>query len=85
MAMILKSISHPRGFIFEQTCIGYELQKANMYKLLDIKWNNILACIYHAHNCYFSLKSFFETTYFLHFASGFGTNRISIDFPELIN
>jgi len=34
-----KSIGHPRGFHYEQSCIGYELQKDDMYVLLPSMWN----------------------------------------------
>ena len=35
------SLNHPRELHFEQTCIGYEIQKANLYKILDNKFNAI--------------------------------------------
>jgi hypothetical protein len=73
---VSQSIGHPRGFVFEQTCIGYELQKANMYKLLDAKWNSLWGVTAYGHSYKFSLKGFFQETYFLHFASGFGIDKI---------
>jgi hypothetical protein len=46
---VRKSILHKRGFHFEQSCIGYELQKENLYKVilpffgeLNGKYNGLL-------------------------------------------
>ena len=36
-----KSIGHPRGFHYEQSCIGYELQKDDMFTLIPNVWNFI--------------------------------------------
>lgn len=36
-----KSIKHPRGFHYEQGCIGYELQKDEMFTLIPNSWNFI--------------------------------------------
>jgi hypothetical protein len=82
---VLQSIDHPRGYVFEQTCIGYELQKAQMYKLLDKKWNSVWGITHHAYKCRILLKVFFQQTYFLHFAGGGGVDKISRTFPQLIN
>jgi hypothetical protein len=38
---VKKSINHYRRYHYEQSCIGYELQKNNNYKILDNKWNTI--------------------------------------------
>lgn len=35
------SIGHPRGFHYEQSCIGYELQTKHMFHLLPNTWNHI--------------------------------------------
>ena len=35
------SINHPRRYHYEQSCIGYELQKEKNYKIMDNKWNTI--------------------------------------------
>jgi hypothetical protein len=34
-----KSVDHPRGFHYEQACIGYELQKDDTYELIPNLWN----------------------------------------------
>lgn len=36
-----KSIGHPRGFHYEQSCIGYELQKDNTFTTIPNTWNFI--------------------------------------------
>lgn len=59
----MNSIGHPRGFHYEQSCVGYELQINDMYELLDNKWNWIV-CLKQA------------PAYFAHFA-GLGLNRKS--------
>jgi hypothetical protein len=65
---ILQSISHPRGFHFEQSCIGYELQKHNLYKVIDNKFNAVwgLTKLDNIENI--SLTKYFNNNYFIHFA-----------------
>ena len=58
---------HPRGDIFEQTAIGYELQKANCFTILPNTFNTIWA-LYKWSNPTINLKEFFDSTWFLHFA-----------------
>ena len=41
---IEKSIEHKRGFHYEQSCVGYELQKEKNYKILDNKLKICLKC-----------------------------------------
>ena len=38
---IINSIKHQRGFHYEQSCIGYELQKNNCFTLIPNTWNTI--------------------------------------------
>ena len=64
---VMESIGHYRGFHFEQSCIGYEIQKANMYKVLDNKFNAVWA-LTKLDNPSFSLNTFFKENYFIHFA-----------------
>jgi ribosomal protein L34 len=33
------NLPHPRGFHYEQACLGYELQMAGNYEVLDNRWN----------------------------------------------
>jgi hypothetical protein len=59
---ILQSISHPRGFIFEQSCIGYELQKHNLYKIIDNKvvyFEDHVFPIIKKNNSWFAADSFY--------------------------
>lgn len=35
------AVNHPRGFHYEQSCIGYELITQNMYTLIPNEWNHI--------------------------------------------
>jgi hypothetical protein len=66
--------NHPRGFHFEQSVFGYELQRQNMYHILDNKWNKIWGLykkptdnIYDLFNQY---CDFYKDTYCLHMAGG---------------
>jgi hypothetical protein len=62
------AINHPRGFGYEQSCIGYELQKTNNYVLLDNKWN-ALWILYRDTNCFGrNLQEMYNQNYFIHFA-----------------
>ena len=73
---IKKSISHHRGFHYEQSCIGYEIQKANLYKVLPNRFNSVWSLIKldnnminnNNNNNNTSLESYFKSNYFTHFA-----------------
>jgi len=73
---IIKSVSHYRGFIFEQTCIGYELQKANMYKILDNRFNALwgLAKLDNTEN--FTFNTFYDTNFFMHLAGSVDHDKV---------
>ena len=59
------SINHTRGPHYEQTSLGYELQKTNKFKIMSNKWNAIWAL----HKfCGAQLDVFFKQNYFIHFA-----------------
>lgn len=64
-----KSIGHPRGFHYEQACIGYELQKDESYELISNLWNFI----------YIHTQMTRDPVhcYFLHFAGLRGSDRES--------
>jgi hypothetical protein len=62
-----KSIGHPRGFHYEQGCIGYELQKDNSNTLISNLWNFI-----YIHS---SITKVPIHCYFLHFAGMRGSER----------
>ncbi len=65
---VSKSISHPRGFHFEQSCIGYEIQKANLYKVLDNKFNAVWGIAKLDRTQITQLPYYFNNNYFVHFA-----------------
>ena len=66
-----KSVGHPRKFHYEQSCVGYELQKDNMYTLISNNWNFIYA---HSKLTNTLLNS---SPFFLHFAGVGGSTRAS--------
>jgi hypothetical protein len=65
---VSRSISHPRGFHFEQSCIGYEIQKANLYTVLDNKFNAVWGITKLDRTNQLSLPDYFKNNYFIHFA-----------------
>jgi len=65
---VKKSINHPRGFHFEQSCIGYEIQKANMFKILDNKFNAVLALTELDNVENITMEQYHDQNYFIHFA-----------------
>jgi hypothetical protein len=65
---IKKSKNHHRGFHFEQSCMGYELQKENLYKVIDNKFNAIWM-IAKIENGDIDLNKYFKENYFIHFAA----------------
>ena len=65
---ILDSISHYRGFHFEQSCIGYELQINNNFKLIDNKFNAVWALTKFDNIENTTLNKYFNENYFIHFA-----------------
>ena len=69
---IENQINHPSGFHYEQSVIGYEIQKNNMHYFMDMKWNALWA-----NNKYYfntmkkqplTLQEFYDTNYFTHLA-----------------
>lgn len=62
-----RSIGHPRGFHYEQACIGYELQTHKPYQIISNLWNFIYI---HTHMTGDPVHS-----YFLHFAGLRGHQR----------
>lgn len=80
-----KQIGHPCKFHYEQSVIGYEIQKANKYYFMDMKWNAIWA-----NNKYYfntikkqnlTLCKFYDQNYFIHLAGHCDYNLI----PRLCN
>ena len=74
---ILKAINHHRHFQYEQSCIGYELQRNNMFVLLDSKFNTLAFFYIYAYPNLI-LKNFTKYVYFLHFA-GYGISEFDIN------
>lgn len=62
-----KSIGHPRGFHYEQACIGFELQKDETFTLIPNTWNWIYI---HSQITRQPIQC-----YFLHFAGMAGSAR----------
>lgn len=80
-----KQIGHPCKFHYEQSVIGYEIQKANKYYFMDMKWNAIWA-----NNKYYfntikkqdlTLLQFYYQNYFIHLAGNCDFDLI----PRLYN
>ena len=65
---VIQSINHYREFHFEQSCIGYEIQKKNIYKVIDNRFNAVwgLTKLDNIENI--SLNKYFNNNYFIHFA-----------------
>jgi len=65
---IQQSISHSRGFHFEQSCIGYEIQQNKLYKVLDNRFNAVWVLNKIDNIEHINLNSYFSNNYFIHFA-----------------
>jgi hypothetical protein len=64
---VLKSIGNSRGFHFEQSAIGYEVQVKNKLHIINSKFNAIWA-ISKGCDASLTLKDFCSKNYFIHFA-----------------
>jgi hypothetical protein len=73
---ISMSINHSRGFHFEQAAIGYELQKNNMFTVMDNKWNAIWSLNKLSKKYSISLQQFYNSNYCIHFAGHVDYNLI---------
>lgn len=73
---IKQSKNHYRGFHFEQSCIGYEIQKNNLCKVIDNKFNAIwsLTKLDNVENI--TLNQYFKNNYFIHFAGHVDYDKI---------
>jgi len=63
---------HPRGFHYEQTCIGYELQTQEMFTCVSTSWNCIFIQYYIA-----NLRC--TSGFFIHFAGFSGRLKEGMD------
>jgi hypothetical protein len=75
---ILQSISHYRGFHFEQSCIGYEIQKNKLFKVIDNRFNALwsLTKIDNIENI--TLNKYFNEKYIIHFAGHNDIDKIKL-------
>lgn len=76
MKYVLGSIGHQRGFHYEQSCIGYELQRANMYKVLNNKFNAIWGLTKSDNIENITLSDYINNNYFIHFAGKCDIDKI---------
>ena len=74
---VIQSISSPRGFHFEQSCVGYELQKAKKYKILDNKFNAIWN-LTKSDDPNINLEDYFTQNYFIHFAGHVDYHKVNL-------
>ena len=65
---VKQSKNHCRGFHFEQSCIGYEIQKNNLYKVIDNKFNALWAITKLDNIKNITLNEYFKDNFFVHFA-----------------
>ena len=65
---IKQSKNHYRGFHFEQSCIGFEIQKNNLYKVMDNKFNAIWGIAKTDNIEKYTVNKYFQDNYFIHFA-----------------
>lgn len=67
-----KQIGNKSGFHYEQSVIGYEIQKNDMYFFMDMKWNALWANNKYYNNTIrkksLTLQEFFNENYFIHLA-----------------
>jgi alpha-N-acetylglucosamine transferase len=61
------SINHTRGPHYEQTSIGYELQRTQTYQILPNQFNAVWN-ITKLDNPYYNIQDYFNENYFMHFA-----------------
>ena len=65
---VIQSITHYSGFHYEQSCIGYEIQQAKLYKILDNKFNAIWGLTKMDNIEKIDLMQYANENYFIHLA-----------------
>jgi lipopolysaccharide biosynthesis glycosyltransferase len=65
---VLQNIGHWRGYHYEQSAIGYEIQKSKLYKVLDNKFNAVWGIEKLYSDDKTKLEDFFNNNHFTHFA-----------------
>ena len=73
---VKQSKNNSRGFHFEQSCIGYEIQKNNLYKVIDNKFNALWVITKLDNNENITLNEYFNDNFFVHFAGHTDFNKI---------
>ena len=67
-----KQINNPAKFHYEQSVIGYEIQKNNMHYFMNMKWNALWSNNKYYFNTMKSqsltLQEFYDTNFFIHLA-----------------
>lgn len=67
-----QQINHKSGFHYEQSVIGYEIQKTDIHYFMDMRWNALWANNKHFLNVIekknVTLQEFYDTNFFIHFA-----------------
>jgi hypothetical protein len=71
---VYNSINHARRYHYEQSCIGYELQKQKKYKIMNNKWNAIWALYKFSGSI---LNDCFKNNYFIHFAGNTDLDKVT--------
>jgi len=73
-------INNKAGFHYEQSVIGYEIQKNNLYLFMDMKWNALWGNNKYYYNVirkeHLMLQDFFDSNYFIHLAGQCDFNLI---------
>ena len=65
---IKNAIGNSRGFHYEQSAIGYELQKANMFTIISNEFNALWGLVKTEKQNTKMLDEFFQENHFIHFA-----------------
>jgi hypothetical protein len=63
------ALNHKYGFHYEQAVFGYELQKQNLYKFIDEKWNKIWG-LYKQDEQGSNFMQVYDDSYLLHMTGG---------------
>jgi hypothetical protein len=70
------SINNPRHFHFEQSAIGYSIQKSNEAQYLDNRFNAIYA-IHKIYNRNLTISEFTKDNYFIHLAGKYEFDKVN--------
>jgi hypothetical protein len=73
---VIQSITHYRGFHYEQSCIGYEIQQEKLYKILDNKFNAIWGLTKLDNIEKMNLMQYVNENYFIHLAGRIDYDKV---------